>query len=283
MSTPADQALLHPVHGDDPTVALETLTDEELVVLSGTESVVVAPYLSEVPPKQRPALLRTAYRGLLARGIVDPPTPEARAEARARIEQARQAARDEGRPAPPEDTTTSVELQVRNDVMTTVALRQGAQAVVAMARTTALAQDYVYVHVVDDVLLVEEVTADGLHRFALRPAADLTSTVLDAAVHPEAGDASGPAVELQPLAAGDPTPPDAVLEAAGAALVRCDLTVLSTDEPQPTMLGLFSAPAGCWLFASRRASGAPVHAEPMSAEGLRHAVRDQLARVGTSR
>ena len=270
------EALLPPLELS-AAVPLESLTDEELAVLSEHETVVVTPYLSEIAPAERPALLRTAYRGLLARGIVDPPTEEARQEARRRAEVARRSALDAGEPAPAPDVPTVVELQVRNDVMTAVALRQAPDAVVAMARTTALSQDYVYLHVVDDVLLIEEVGSDGLHRFALRPVTELEATVLDAAVHPEAGDASGPEVRFPVTGVDDPTPPDEVIEAAGAALVRTDLTVLRPDESQPTMLGLFSAPAGSWLFSARRAEGDPVHAAPTTADLLREAVREQLA------
>lgn len=272
-----EAAVLHPVD-EHPTVALETLTDEELAVLSEHDTVVVTPYLSEIAPRERTALMRTAYRGLVARGILDPPTEQARAEAERRVDEARRAAREAGEPSPPADELTLVELQVRNDVKTTVALRQGAEAVVAMARTTALTQDYVYVHVVDDVLLIEEVGSDGMHRFALRPRADLEKTVVHVAVHPDAGDSSGPEIEMRPLDPADPSPPDEVLEAAGAALVRCDLTVLRTDEPQPTMLGLFSAPAGCWLFSSRLAEGR-VTVEPVAAHRMREAVREQLAPI----
>ena len=47
------------------------------------------------------------------------------------------------------------------------ALREAAHRVVAVARTTAATQDFWYAHLVDDVVLLEEVSRDGMHRFAL--------------------------------------------------------------------------------------------------------------------
>jgi hypothetical protein len=118
-------------------VPVEVLTDEELAILAGPGGLVVAPYLATLPEADREVALRTAYRGLLARGIVDPPTPAALAAA-------------VGEP--------TVELQVRQDVLSLVALRRGASATVCVARSTVLGQDYWYAHVVRDVALVEQVT-----------------------------------------------------------------------------------------------------------------------------
>lgn len=268
----AEQAALPEGTDQPPTAVLESLTDEELAVLSLTDGAVVTPYLSSVEPRERSRLLRTAYRGLVARGIVDPPTAEAR-------RRARQEATESGE-RPGGDPDVGVELQVREDVRTLVTLRTAARAVVAMARTTALLQDYVYVHVVEDVLLVEEVSSDGMHHFALRGLADLGETVLAAALHAEAGDAGGDPVTVTPDMAEDPSPPDEVLGRAGQALVRCDLTVLTPDEPTPTMLGLFTAPAGSWLFETPRGAGTPIVVRPLAAEELREAVRDALRPTG---
>jgi hypothetical protein len=281
----AEQAAL-PVGTDQPpTAVLESLTDEELAVLSLSDGVPVTPYLSSVEPRERTPLLRTAYRGLVARGIVDPPTAEARRRAR---EEAADAAGTDARPhesggardPSQPDPVVGIDLQVREDVRTLVTLRRAARAVVAMARTTALLQDYVYVHVVEDVALLEEVSSDGVHRFALRGLADLGETVLAAALHPQAGDAEGEPATVTSAAADDPSPPDDVLAAAGQALVRCDLTVLTPDEPAPTMLGLFTAPAGSWLFETPRGAGRPIVARPLAAEELREAVRDALRPTG---
>ena len=235
-----------PTLGQGPeTVPVEVLTDEELAVLAApTGGIVVSPFLAEVPQEQRETALRTAYRSLLARGIVDPPTPEATAAA---------LARGDGH----------VELMVRQDVRSVMALREAAQAVVAIARTTAAVQDFWYAHVVDDVALLEEVGSDGLHRFALANAPDVPVLAAGAAVHPDAGDAEG-----------DPTPPDEVLERLGAALVRADLVVRHHGDHAPVMLGLFTGPGGSWTTRVEQGGGATPVAVPGRAEDARAAVRD---------
>ena len=273
-----EDAALPPGDALPATALLPSFTDEELTILSAAPSLVVTPYLSSIAPRDREPLLRTAYRGLLARGIIDPPSIDARARARAEIDRAVEEppgrAEDDDRPE-----VLGVDVAVRQDVAAMMTLRQAARAVVAVARTTALLQDYVYVHVVEDVLLIEEVSSDGHHRFALRDADNLGATVLAATVHPEAGDGAGEPAVLPPGAVGDPTPPAAVLEMAGLALLRCDLTVLTADD-DATMLGLFTAPAGSWLFESAQGSGAPVHARPVAVAELRSAVLAELAILG---
>lgn len=248
--------------GTEPsTVALEVLTDEELAILAGPDDIAVLPFLETVPEAEREAVTRTAYRGLLARGIVDPPTPEATAAALERGEGA----------------ASTVELMVRQDVLTVVTLRRSARSVVALARTTAVGQDFWYAHVVDDICLLEEVSSDGLHRFAVCRTSDLPDRVVDAAVHPEAGDADGEPVEVTSVA-GDPTPPDEVLARLGESLLRVDMVVRTAHDSHPPLLGLFTGPGGSWCSVSRAGSGGPVVVEPCSAEELRRRVRTEAER-----
>ena len=82
-----------------------------------------------------------------------------------------------------------LDLEVRQDLALVVALREGARLVVAVARTTATDQDFWYAHVVEDVVLLEEVSRDGMHRFAsARDTALVDAGAVAAAVHPDAGD-----------------------------------------------------------------------------------------------
>ena len=60
--------------------------------------------------------------------------------------------------------------------------------------------------------------------------------------------------------------------AAGEALLRCDLTVLTPDDLHPTMLGLFSSPGGSWLLRARWGLREPVVAEPVAVAAMRDAV-----------
>jgi hypothetical protein len=236
------------------TVPVEVLTDEELAVLAGPGGLVVSPYLAGLPDAEREVALRTAYRGLLARGIVDPPTPEALAAA-------------VGEP--------TVELQVREDVLSVVALRRGASATVCVARSTVLGQDYWYAHVVRDVVLVEQVTPDGRHRFALAPADALGDLLLDAAVHEGTTDGTGPEIEV-----ADPDePPTEVVEHLGSALVRADVVVRVPDDREPEMLGLFTGPGGAWVLSAQAGSGSPVTARPLTRAALDAQVRELAGRA----
>jgi hypothetical protein len=235
---------------------VEILTDEELAVVARPGPMPITPYLDDVAPQHAEVVRRTAYRSLLARGIVDPPTPEALAAAAS-------------------STDGSVELMVRQDVQTVVALREGAQVVVAAARTTAAGQDFWYAHVVDDVVLLEEVSGDGLHRFALAPTDDLLDLVTSAVVHPDAGDADGETLALGGDPA-DPTPPDAVLERLGAAFVRADVVVRRPGDTAPPAYAVFSGPDGTWLVDPQRDARLVV---PVAAEVARTAVRESVRGV----
>lgn len=207
-------------------VPLEVLTDEEIEVLQASSSLVVQPHLTTLPEAERDPALRTAYRGLLARGIVDPPTPDALATSA-------------GQP--------TVELQVREDVLSIVTLRRAATAVVCAARTTVTGQDFWYAHVVEHVVLIEQVSTDGLHRFALASADTLGDLLLDATVHPETTDGTGPGVTVP-----DATdPPLEVIERLGTAILRTDVVVRTADVQQPALTGLFTGPAGAWVLSTR--------------------------------
>ncbi|MBA3782375.1 MAG: hypothetical protein H0X12_11065 [Nocardioides sp.] len=241
------------------TVFVDVLTDEELSVVARPGAMPVMPFLDTLGEAEQETARRSAYRSLMARGIVDPPTPEAIAAATA--------LRD-----------GSVELMVRQDIRSVVALREAAQVVVALARTTAATQDYWYAHLVDDVVLLEEVGRDGLHRFALAEAAHLGDLAVAAAVHPDAGDGDGPRLPVD-ADAGDPTPPDAVLERLGAAFLRVDIVVRRPGDTQPPTFAVLSGPDGCWCIEGGGLDGEPPSAAPLTADAARARVADAVAAV----
>jgi hypothetical protein len=234
-------------------VFVEVLTDEELSVLAPPGAMPVTPYLRDLDPVATDAARRTAYRSLIARGVLDPPTAAAATGG------------------------AEVELMVRQDVRSVVALREAAQVVVAVARTTAATQDFWYAHLVDDVVLLEEVSRDGMHRFAVGEADWLTDLTVAAAVHPDAGDGAetGPEVSID-AAVGDPTPPDAVLERLGEAFVRADLVVRRPGDTDPPAFALFSGPGGCWCVEG---GTPPLVARPLSARQARRTVEEAVQGV----
>jgi len=137
---------------------LGTLTDAELAVLARPGTRVgprpVMPVWSRLDPDQRTASVRDARASLLARRLLDPETPARRG--------------------------------VRRDLRSVLALREAAAVVVAVARVDQHGHDHWYAHVVRDVLLLEHVSADGVHRFALAAAATLPHLVVAAVLHPDA-------------------------------------------------------------------------------------------------
>lgn len=221
------------------TIALEILTDEELSVLVPDQGVVVSPVLDAVPAAQRDAVRRTAFRSLVARGIVDPPEPEAVA---AILESS--AATSGG--------DVGIDLRVRNDVLSALTLRQSASAVVAVGRTSSSTQDFWYAHVVEEIVLLEEVGSDGLHRFALGHARDLADLLVAAVVHPEATDGTGDDVEL--AVAPDSEAPTELVERLGQAYLRADVLVVTREAgapvERPDLTGLFTGPLGSWSVLS---------------------------------
>jgi hypothetical protein len=249
-----------PAHID--TAYIETLTDEELAVLAPPDPLAVQPFLDELPEDQRDTARRVAYRGLLARGIIDPPAGTA-------MQTAVAAARSAGDGA----AGVAVDVMVRRDVQSLVELRRGAGLVVALARTTSVALDYWYAYLVDDLALVEEVSPDGIHRFSLVGEDRLLGLVIAAAVHPLAADSAGNRVPMPTgtdvdIDAG--SPPPEILQVLGQALLRTDLVVRHRAESTPTTSSFFTGPSGSWLV--RRHEPEPTYAQPVSVPDIREHV-----------
>ncbi|MCW2835467.1 MAG: hypothetical protein JWN68_3420 [Nocardioides sp.] len=232
---------------------VEVFTDEELSLLTYGPGAVVTPYFSTLASKGIEIAQRSAYRGLVARGIVDP----------------------EADPGP-----GPVRLKLREDILTLVTLRQAATCLVAVARTLVDAQDFWYAHVVDELVVLEEVTVDGLHRFALGFTRDLPALLVGAALHADATDGTGETVSIDAMS--EQEAPAQLLEVLGQAHLRADVVVISAAEDneagtrartvsRPELIGVFSGPDGCWSVTSAPGSGAV--AIPERVEGLRLRIR----------
>ncbi len=235
---------------------VEVLTDEELSLLTYGPGAVVMPHFSTLASKDLEVAQRTAYRGLVARGIVDPGSESGEGPAR---------------------------LMLREDVMTLVQLRQAATTLVAVARTTTDSQDFWYAHVVEDLIVLEDVSIDGLHRFALGFSRDLPALLDGAALHPDAVDGTGDTVSIDAMP--EEEAPAQLLEILGQAHVRADVVVLIAGDPddadtvghRPELTGLFTGPQGCWSVTSTPGSGAV--ASPETVEGVRGRLRRLAARA----
>ncbi|MGQ0629998.1 MAG: hypothetical protein ACT4P1_03085 [Sporichthyaceae bacterium] len=237
-------------------VLLPAFSDEELAILAPPGGIVVAPFLARVNAADRPGVLRTAFRGLVARGVLEMPSSKAVATAETF------------------DDLATVEVSVRQDVHALVTLRAAAQAVVAVSRTTTEGRDYWYAHVVDEVVVVEQVDANGLHQFLLSDVPSLIGAVLDAVVHPATIDGAGGPLELSAAEIAKPT---AVLKLLGDSFVCADVIVRCPADTEVELLGVFTGPGGAWVVRSTYGSGEPVVATPRTTGALRTEVAQQVA------
>jgi hypothetical protein len=237
------------------TRPLEVLTDEELAVLTTGPGVVVTPYLDTVAEEAHDAVRRTALRSLVARGLVDLPEDSPTAEPGAVL--------------------------VREDVRSALTLREAARTVIAVARTATGSQDFWYAHLVREVVLLEEVGPDGLHRFALARAEDLGDLLVAAAITPGAADGSGEAVHLDAEVAAEPPP--ALVARLGEAHLRADVVKVGAGPVatpsrthQPVLTGVWTGPLGSWSVVADPVT-ASVSAHPRTVGELDGRLRD-LAR-----
>jgi len=201
------------------TVPVGSLTDAELAVLARPRTRLgprpVMPVWAVLPRDRRADAVRDARIGLVARRLL---APEARGRA-----------------------------DVRRDVRSVLALRESATVVVAVVRATPRGRDHWYAHLVRDVALLEQVSPDGVHRFALAAAATLAEHVAAAVLHPQAA------------AATAPTPDDET------DWLRADLELRGAAGPD--RLALVSGPGGSWLLAPG-AGRAATPLDPGAAAGL---------------
>ena len=245
---------------------LVDLTDEELAALDGPPvGIVVSPYLEELEPAARDVAVVTAFRSLVARGLVLAPTPEqAAAAARAAVTAGEELA--------------AVDVEMAEVLSQVLTLRRVAARVVCVQRTTGGSRAWRYLHRVDDEITLDElVEPTGLHRYALVATATLLDVLIDWVVPDGVDGPDGPEVALDASAAADGRPGDALLERLAGAHVLADVTVRSRDDAGPCLLlGTFAGPDGLHLSTTAFGTGGQVRLRPVSRRTLRAALADQL-------
>jgi hypothetical protein len=187
-------------------VPVGTLTDAELAVLGRPRSRAgprpVMPVWSRLGPAQRATAARDARASLVARRLLEP-------HARSRDD-------------------------LRRDLRSVVVLRESAGASVAVARAAPHGCDHWYAHVTGDVVLLERVSGDGVHHFALTAAATLPTLVVAAVLHPRAAVASAVAPDHQ------------------TDWLRADVELRASGPPHGS--AWVSGPAGTWAVSVDGAS-----------------------------
>lgn len=245
LGSPVLPAAPEPVH-------LLDLTDEELVGLDGPgDSVVVMPYWDTLPAAHRDVAVVTAYRGLVARGLVSAPDDEA-------ARQAQRAAAATGQKRVELDVTMTEELSQ------VLSLRRLAGTVVCAQRTLADSQQWRYLHVLDEDLALEELVGPtGLHRFSLLRPQDVAAALLHWLIPTGCDDEDGPTQVLDPREAASGAADGDLLDLLPQAQVLGDVVVrrVGSSEP-PALLGTFAAPG--LLVLSRSRDGEPVRLSRVS-------------------
>jgi hypothetical protein len=241
-------------------VPLLDLTDEELAALDGhPDGLVVSPYLEELEPAARDQAILTAFRSLVARGVVEGPTGE----------QVRQAVR-----AADGAALTPVDVRMSEPLSQALTLRRVAPTVLCAQRTNAELSSWRYVHVVDDELALDEVVEPtGLHRFGLLRPADVPDALLDW-LAPEGWDGEDGAA--QQVDAGS-TAPHALLERLGSAVVVADVVVRRAgDDGGDLLIGTFAGPGLLVLSTTRSGDGSGTTLRAASRRTVRAVIAEQL-------
>lgn len=242
----------------DEAVPMLTLTDEELAVLGAAGGIGVLPIWADLTEDQRAMGARTAFRGLIARRLVAMPTPDAVADFKA------------------SGPDADLRVEIREDVSSLLAIRGGSPVVIAVARTAALGQDFLYAHVAGDAVMVEEVAGEGIHEFALMGASQLATFLPDSVLHPQAADGQGSSYRVP--AGGEV--PATLATALGDGHLRADVVLRRHTDADFPLLGIFSGPSGTWMLRAGSGVSTEVVAEPVTVAAARQAL-EEIARTAT--
>lgn len=234
-----------------PEVELPTLTDEEIVALDGVErpQLVPLPFLDGQTVERR-ALATVALRGLLAKQIAFPITPEGETE--------------------------PSRLGVRTDITGILTLRRSGQRIVSGERRSAAGTHWLFGYVHGEQVLEEQISDAGVHAFEVYPVGQLVDrlTVLvdrDAAA---ADDGVPQVLEERDFETGAPVIfADAhTVTTIAAGGVEADTEAAVTVYAEPTRVRT--------LDASRGLSGMEYSIVDVSSVTLRRRLADDVVRLG---
>ncbi|MGW2219497.1 hypothetical protein ACWCSD_31300 [Nonomuraea sp. NPDC001684] len=222
------------------TQSLARLTDEELAVLDPEETLIPKPHLYTMGAEQREWALATALRSLVSREAVEIRNIE-------ELETVLQGASE-----------AHIDMQIRLEIDLALTLRRTADRALAIKQHSAGGTAYGYVHVhAADLLLVERITAGGMHLFTLagkvQDAVNLVQSLLDPF---GVADRDGENHSLDPTALDR-----AHVGALGAAIDNARVVgevVLLSDPPGPMMM----------TYATDRAVWAVVVDSPHAPSGV---------------
>jgi hypothetical protein len=238
------------------SVRLATLTDEEMASINADENTPFRPAetaerLRDLSPEARTAVLGTALRGLIARGLIQVP--------------------EDGRA----DADGTITARPVGELETILAVRRAPAAVVFVGQASYLAALHAFRDERVSGFLEERIDPRGLHHFTLRTGDDAVAAVAALA------DPDGQATEHGP-AIGEPA--DAIpaqitdaLRELGPGVTRLDAYHSRPAGTRRIQLSILVQPGTAHVVGS--AFGvAPEHPRvtTVNRDGLRHMVRDTL-------
>lgn len=197
---------------------LVRFTDEELLLFSATHPVVDAPYLTGLDEGQRRLAVQVAYRSLCAHGAV---------------------AVDGGEG-----------MELPETIVAMLQVRASARSVLLISKATADVGVLRYHHLGSDIVVLEDVTDDGMHEFRLTDPEKLPDEVDAFCAVEGVADGHGDPVMLT---VGSFTAGDLAQELWGEGVAQFDATVWRAAPDathQQVLLGVLLGTAGSW--SSRR-------------------------------
>ncbi|HET7303967.1 MAG TPA: hypothetical protein VFJ12_05380 [Segeticoccus sp.] len=226
---------------------LFSLTDEQVAVLAGTgDGAVAMPHLEALGEQERAVAVHTAYRCLLASGLVTLPAAD-RADA--------------GVPAAPEEDGAGVAVELPAEVDAVLVLREAAPVLLLVQRTAGEEEVLRYGYLADDVVLWEDVLPSGLHRFG-RVGRDELGDCVQQFLVPDEATMADRSLTVDPAAGVDGA--GEVESVLARAVVHADLTVRHAGDDGPgDLLGMFLGAEGSWVSCQRFGAGGPVTFDPL--------------------
>lgn len=251
---------------DAENVQLVDLTDEELAAIDTRPAearLVVYPFLDQLSQEERQTAVVVAFRGLAARGFVAGPDSED-------LKKAAEQTNGSG--------TATVEIAMNEALKRLLELRATATRAVVAQRTISDQQDFCYLYLVEDGVLVEHVEPLGLHKFSIYAESE-TANVLAAYLNPtEVKGADGGTEMIDATQAAEGGAPKALVERLGAASSFGEffLRHLDREEERPPLTGVFAGEGGLHMMSAHYLSLEPVAVTAISAKTLLRKVREAL-------
>jgi hypothetical protein len=202
------------------------LTDEELAVLQPRDterSIAPTPHLRNMTGEQREWVLATALRSLVSRELVQIGNMD-ELDTLVRSEESG-------------DTEVDVDMRITPEADLVLVLRRSADRALAVEQTTAGGTTYAFAYVHrPDLILIERVTAGGLHLFSLAQSADDAAEFLQLILDPfSIADEDGPVQRLGPEALDRDHVEPPLRDVIDNALVVGQAVVLA-DSPGPLVM-----------------------------------------------